>query len=403
MSKGLLIFFIVLGLVVVPLSSFLTVRFMGEVLKHVGRPKPAVQAEVADMQILEFFDGVVSENITAVRNSIRPVDLPDLSEEEVPPVTEEIPPVRKQYWIEEGTLVAPEPNQALFGRTDDREEMAKVLHDARWLLDGQKTYFQPDQQLYADSIVRYYLDDSIFAITWQEVHSGTIYTFSEIKVSHPSQFRRHLSNNAYDSGAIHPVSRMAGHTNAVLASSADFYMARFFGILVYQGEVKHHSDYDLADICFIDRNGDLILVPTGELATKEEAQAFVDSHDIDFSLAFGPILVSDGVRCEPDTYYLGEVIDKYPRVALCQKDKLHYVIVTANAKGAHRSSITIRTFADQIEKLNCQQAYTLDGGRTGTVTMNGKVLNPIVSSERWISDIIYFATAIPSTEEESVS
>ena len=84
MGKGMLIFFIFLGLIVVPLSSFATVRLMGSVLQYVGRPKAAVQSKAADMQILEFFDGVVSENITAVRSSIRPVDLPDLPEEEVP-------------------------------------------------------------------------------------------------------------------------------------------------------------------------------------------------------------------------------------------------------------------------------------------------------------------------------
>lgn len=351
-----------------------------KIVVPVETPAPT---EVPCYTIIDSFEQAIRDDLTAVRDAVRNAT--------------------RVFWISENAELAPKPNQNSYGVASDPAELQWLLDEAADLLDGQETVFSTEIEIFPGSTISYYLDDSIFVVSWQELINNYCYTFSEVKVSHPSQFRRHLSNNAYDSGAIHPVSRMAGHTNAVLASSADFYMARFFGIVVYQGEVKHYSDYDRADICFIDRNGDLILVPAGELATKEEAQAFVDSHNIDFSLAFGPILVSDGVRCEPDTYYLGEVIDKYPRVALCQKDKLHYVIVTANAKGAHRSSITIRTFADQIEKLNCQQAYTLDGGRTGTVTMNGKVLNPIVSSERWISDIIYFATAIPSTEEESVS
>ena len=91
----MLIFFIVLGIVIVPLSSYLTFRFLGDVWQNVGRPKAAVQAEVADMQILDFFGSVVSENVTAVRNSVRPAALPDIPEE-IPPVTEEIPPVRNQ-------------------------------------------------------------------------------------------------------------------------------------------------------------------------------------------------------------------------------------------------------------------------------------------------------------------
>ena len=166
---------------------------MGGIWENVGRPKATVQTKAADMQIVQNFDTVVTERLAAVRNSMRPADLPDFPDD-APPVTEEtLPPVRKQYWIEEGTLVAPEPNQSLFGRTDDPAALEQVLKDAKWLLDGQTTYFQPNQKLYEDSIVRYYLDDSIFAITWQEEHDGSVYTFSEVKVSHPSQFRRHLA------------------------------------------------------------------------------------------------------------------------------------------------------------------------------------------------------------------
>ena len=126
----------------------------------------------------------------------------------------------------------------------------------------------------------------------------------------------------------------------------------------------------------------------------------VDENDIEFSLAFGPILVENGERCEPDMYYLGEINDKYSRIALCQKDDLHYVVVAANSKLGYFKSVTIHTFAEKIAALNCQKAYTLDGGKTGTIAMNGKALNPLQQNhEKWISDIIYFATAIPSAEE----
>ena len=338
-----------------------------------------IPTEPAHYAIIESFESAINDNIAAARDATYDA--------------------KRVFWISENAELAPKPNQSCYGTASDPTELQWLLDEATELLDGQETVFSTDIEIYPDSTISYYLDDSIFVVSWQELINNYCYTFSEVKVSHPSQFRRHLSNNTYDSGAIHPVSRMASHANAVLASSADFYMARFFGIVVYQGEVKRVDDAERADTCFIDKNGDMILVPAGELTTKEEAQAFVDENDIDFTLAFGPILVKDGIRCEPDTYYLGEVLKNYPRVALCQKDNLHYIMVTANAKHSNRSSITIRKFADQIEKLNCQQAYTLDGGRTGTVTMNGKVLNPIVNSERWISDIIYFATAIPSAKE----
>ena len=402
MGKGMLIFFIILGVIVIPLSSFLTACFMGDIWENVGRPKPAAQSKVADMQIREQFDGAIAERISAVRNSMRPVDLPDMPEEEVPPVTEEeIPPVRKQYWIEEGTLVAPEPDQSLFGRTDDREVMAKVLHDARWLLDGQKTYFQPDQQLYEDSIVRYYLDDSIFAITWQEVHDGSVYTFSEIKVSHPSQFRRHLAGGEYGSDMQYLTTEMAAEVNAVVASAGDFYRFRDFGAVVYKGEAKR-VEGTYAETCYIDANGDMHFTYGGDVLTVEDVQTFVDERDIQFSLAFGPILV-DNYEVVPHTWYgVGEINEGYARSGLLQMDTLHYIVVTANTTGVYQQIPTVEQFRNNVAATGCRMAYCLDGGQTATIVMNDELVNrPVYGQQRKISDIIYFATAVPEGGAEN--
>jgi len=397
MGRSMLIFFIVLGIVVVPLSSFLTVRLMSSIWENVGRPKPAVQSRAADMQILEDFDAVVSERIAAVRNSMRPKDLPEMPEE-VPPVTEEIPPVRKQYWIEEGTLVAPEPNQSLFGRTDDPEVMAQILHDARWLLDGQVTYFQPDQKLYEDSIVRYYLDDSIFAITWQEVHDESVYTFSEIKVSHPSQFRRHLAGGEYGSDMQYLTTEMAAEVNAVVASAGDFYRFRDFGAVVYQGEAKR-VEGTYAETCYIDANGDMHFTYGGDVLKVEDVQKYVDERDIQFSLAFGPILV-DNYEVVPHTWYgVGEINEGYARAALLQMDTLHYIVVTANTTGIYQEIPTVAQFQKNVAATGCRHAYSLDGGQTATIVMNDELVNrPVYGQQRKISDIIYFATAVPEVE-----
>ena len=244
------VLFVLLGIVVIPVSCFFTWQLMSGIYENVGRPKVAAQAKTADMQILENFENAFSGQIRAVRNSVRPADGEGLPENLR--VTEEtLPPVRKQYWIEEGTLVAPEPDQSRFGRTDDPAVLEQVLKDAKWILEGQSTYFQPDQKLYEDSIVRYYLDDSIFAITWQEVHDGSVYTFSEVKVSHPSQFRRHLAGGEYGSDMQYLTTEMAAEVNAVVASAGDFYRFRDFGAVVYQGQAKR-VEGTYAETCYID-------------------------------------------------------------------------------------------------------------------------------------------------------
>ena len=399
MGRGLLIFFIILGIILVPLSSFVTFRLMGNIWENVGRPKPAVQAKTADMQIQENFEAEISRQLEAVRNSIRPVNLPE-QPEDVPPTTEEtVPPVRKQYWIEEGTLVAPEPNQSLFGRTDDPEVMAQVLNDARWLLDGQDTYFRRDLQFYEDnSVVRYYLDDSIFAIAWQEEHDGCIYTFSEVKVSHPSQFRRHLAGGEYGSNMQYLTTEMAAEVNAVVASAGDFYRFRDFGAVVYQGEAKR-VEGTYAETCYIDANGDMHFTYGGDVLKVSEVQEFVDEHDIEFSLAFGPILVDD-YELVPHTWYgVGEINDEYARAALLQMDTLHYIVVTANTDGVTEHVPTVARFQEVVAATGCRHAYSLDGGQTATIVMNDELVNrPVKGQQRKISDIIYFASAVPENE-----
>ena len=354
----------------------------GIVARKAAQPEPTeppAPTEPASYTIMDSYDELVSQSVAEARDAAYAV--------------------KKVYWIEEDAEIAPKPNSECYGETDDPSSLQWLLDEAAEILDGQETVFSTDIEVYPASVVTYYLDESIFVVTWQQLIDNFVYTFSEVKITHPSQFRRYLAGNEYNSDYMHPVSRMGNMTNAVMAASADYYRGRNHGIIVYEGEVKRTNYSELVDTCFIDENGDMLLVPAGELIGMEAAQQYVDEHHIDFSLAFGPILVENGERCEPATYYLGEVNDEYPRAALCQKDKLHYVVVIANGKDMYWERPTIHDFAKNIATLDCEKAYTLDGGRTGTIAMNGKALNPIQRTERWISDIIYFATAIPSTAE----
>lgn len=336
--------------------------------------EPPVPTEALHAEIMEAYDAIVGDAVVQAYEAAR----------EVP----------KVYWIAEDAQVAPMPNPACYGETDDPTSLQWLLDEASEVLNGQDLVFHTEIVIAPLSTITYYLDNSIFVITWQEVRDNYVYTFSEVKVTHPSQFRRYLAGNEYDSGHIYSVLNMYGMVNAVMASSADYYLGRNHGIIVYEGEVKRTNFSDLVDACFVDKNGDMILVPAGELNSMEEAQAFVDEHEIDFSLAFGPILVRDGVRCEPDEYFLGEINQNYPRAALCQMAELHYVVVVANRQYSYRSSPTIHTFAKHIDTLGARSAYTLDGGQTGTIVMHGKAMNPQSSGKRWVSDILYWGTAI---------
>ena len=80
-------------------------------------------------------------------------------------------------------------------------------------------------------------------------------------------------------------------------------------------------------------------------------------------------------------------------------DTLHYIVVAANTTGIYQEIPTVKTFARNIAATGCRHAYCLDGGQTATIVMNDQLINrPVYGQQRKISDIIYFATAIPEGE-----
>lgn len=305
----------------------------------------------------------------------------------------------KIYTISDSALAAPVPDQSCYGEAVTAAELQWLLDKAEPLLDGQKMYFSTDTEILPESSVRYYLDDTILAITWKEEIHRAIFTFSEVKLLHPSQFRRYLSGGEFASGTLSLTSEMAKDVNAVVACSGDYYSYRRKGLTVTNGLVKKAVS-GVADACFIDRNGDLILERDLVFGNPEEVQAYVDKHDINFSLSFGPILIKDGVNCCPKKYSLGEVLVGYPRAALCQMDKLHYLFATSNMELHYYGNLSMAEFAECLMQTGCTHAYALDGGQTATIVMNNEVINNVnYGSQRYISDIIYFATAKPAEEK----
>jgi len=302
------------------------------------------------------------------------------------------------YEISNPNGPAPMPNPACYGEVQTPQELQWLLEEAQNVLDGQELYFSTDVELFQDSTVRYYLDDTILAITWKQRVENTAFTFAEVKILHPSQFRRHLSGEKFGSGKLSLTSEMSQSVNAVVGCSGDYYSYRRRGLTIVDGKVEKYVT-GLPDTCYVNGDGDLILERDQEFADIEAVQAYADANDIRFSLSFGPILVKDGENVYPKGYDLGEVKERYSRAAICQMDKLHYLYIAAGMEGEAFGLMTMRTFSKHVAETGCQQAYALDGGQTTTIVLNNEVVNHVnYGSERRISDIIYFATAIPEGE-----
>lgn len=298
--------------------------------------------------------------------------------------------IEKVYWLHDADPIAPEPDPDKFGRTDDPADLIPVIEEAEKLLDGEQLVFWPEAEIRENSEIIYYLDETILNITWQHMAGDAVYTCSEVKIAHPSQFRRFLSGGEFGSGRLYLATEMAASVNAVTASNGDYYAYRGYGNLVYNGEVKMAGNTYL-DTCYIDENGDMIMVDYFTMYEKEHVEDFVEENNIRFSLAFGPILIENGKVVAKHFYPVGETDAPYSRAALCQIGPLHYMLVTVNRRGQD-----ISQFARHLAQMGVTTAYALDGGQTSTIVTADELINPVdYGGQRKTSDIIYFATAVP--------
>lgn len=368
---------VVATLAVSVISVVLTVSFLEVLLLGTGVPSKG-SAEAADRTIMDSYDMYMTNQVSNALDGVLAIE--------------------KVYWLNDHDLIAPEPNPNGYGKTTDPTSLQWLLDEASALLGIDEFVFSTDIKTIPGSEINYYLDETIFAITWRESIQNCAYTFAEVKIAHPSQFRRFLAGGTYGSDKQFVTTQMASDVNAVLASSGDFYKFRNFGTIVYDGVVKRINSNQV-DTCFIDDKGDLIFTYRGEITKMEAAQKFVDENNIRFSIAFGPVLVDNGVRCEPNSYPIGEINDTYARAGLGQIGELHYLVVTANRWQVNNRTATIHDFAQVMLDKKCWKAYTLDGGQTGVIAMDGKMMNPAqYGAQRSISDIFYFATALPDGE-----
>ena len=169
---------------------------------------------------------------------------------------------------------------------------------------------------------------------------------------------------------------------------------------MYKGEALR-VDGKFAHNMYVDMNGDFHFTYPGEIMTVEEAQQYVDENDINFSLAFGPILIDNGENVTPRDYPLGEPTVIYARAAICQLDTLHYMLVHVNEEQAYVAHATVPQLGETLyNRGGIKMAYTLDGGQTATCVFNDQVINRVVyNNERTMSDIVFFNTALPGEEE----
>lgn len=325
---------------------------------------------------------------------------------------ESVVPQKISYTIPETELVAPQPDPACFGSVmpDSVSELEPVIERAEsfGLLDGQTLLFRTDLNFRTDTAIRYYLDETILIICWKEIIDGNTCSCAEVKLADASQIRRKFADDAFGASNTYYATDLAKSVNAVAAINADYYLFRDFGIVVYNRELYRFNEsvysgdykkYNCVDTCFVTDSGDFLYFRKGQTTTEEELRRYIAENGVLFSIAFGPVLVENSQPLVTDWYPVGEIDKGYSRAGIGQVDRLHYLYMGLNHSNEKQARWDINTFATHFAEKGVQTAYTLDGGQTGELVFNGQPYNYIdFGAERLVSDIVYFATALPSGE-----
>ncbi len=257
---------------------------------------------------------------------------------------------------------------------------------------------KPDPANYTEDT---YQDDTISVKCWKERIKVGKYTitanFAEVKIAHPTQLRTALAGGKYGTSKRIHASKMAAANNAVLAVNADFYNCRTDGLIIRQGTLYRSKPFNI-DTLFIDSDGNLTVMRDRD-AVKN---GFIKNNKIYQAIAFGPLLVEDGKAVKKSGTYNSVDCDpraKAPRTGIGQLGKLHYLLCTIDGRSEESIGVTTNDFADIMASKNCTIAYNLDGGQSSVMVLNNKVYNVVSGGgERVMSDILYFASAVPESE-----
>lgn len=302
-----------------------------------------------------------------------------------------------KYRIEGNQVPVPNVNNFKNIGYDHLEEVTTIIEKARGdglLGKSENVIFNENANFLNWGGIQCYYDETIFAVAWKEIIDDKYMTFVEVKIADPTQLRRKFADDSFGSTNQYPCSELTNQVHSVVSMNADYYAYRSLGTVVYDGKVCR--DETSLNTLFIDGKGDFIYCDNEKELTKDGLQKFVDEHAVDFSISFGPILVRDGKLVDFEGYPIGEANQDYSRSCLCQVDCLHYLFANAGYMSAENKGCTAEQLGKYVYDKGVKEAYTLDGGQTSEVIINGTIFNLLKpEDERVVSDIIYFATALP--------
>lgn len=245
-----------------------------------------------------------------------------------------------------------------------------------------------------------YADETIRVTLEEREADGVIWHLAFVQIASPTQLRTATAGKQ-TSSKVASVSAMARNNHAVVAINGDNFVDKpEKTTFEYRMTQKIRSKTNKTkDMLIIDENGDFHLVKA--LPKKEQSaalEAIAAEHTIVNAYTFGPALVIDGEEQEINKEYGYNPNGKEPRAAIGQIGPLSYVLAIAEGRG-ESSGVSQQNLAHFLAELGCQQAFNLDGGNSAEMVFGDQVFKGMPGGdERGLSDILYFATAVPEDE-----
>ena len=257
----------------------------------------------------------------------------------------------------------------------------------------------PDKNATAVTYPVEYRDGTIYVKVEKRVIHKTNVFFTWIQIADPSQLRCQITRETS------PV-KLAQRLKAVVAINGDWYSGRKEGTIYRNAELMRpaRSVHEKYDVLIIDDEGNFHILRR----PKDDAFAPYEG-SILHSFLFGPGLVIDGklMTDDKDTFERNSygslagmgLTNKAQRQAICQMDKLSYLILTTEgpySKNDKEHGFTAAELAQVAYDVGAKNAYNMDGGNSACLAFNGVKLNRFGKGGiREITDMVYFITAEP--------
>ena len=232
-----------------------------------------------------------------------------------------------------------------------------------------------------------YSSDDI-SINVQKYTDGTgenivTYYVADIYIADITSLQSGFAEDTYGIGYTDTVLSMDESLSAILAINGDYYGNGQNGVVIRNGEV-YRTATNGCDVCVLYKDGTMKTYSSEEF---DEDKVIADGAWQ--AWCFGPELLDESGNTLTQFTTDNHISQINPRSAIGYYEPGHYCLVVVDGRqSGYSNGMTLTELSSLFEKLGCQAAYNLDGGKSSAMTFNDTEVNQPCDGGREVSDCI---------------